>query len=112
MPSSPPPLPLFHSVGGNFLAKSPPKPGRTLKGARRSSIRLRGKSTVEPYPEEREQMLRVDGFGDVVGSTSIDALFLVALHRFRSEREDREIAIFVHGTDPAHRLVAVHVRHH
>ena len=69
-------------------------------------------SAVEPHAQEREQLVCVDRLGDVNGRTSLEALLPVAFHRLRRECEDRQCAELLFFPDAAHRLVAVHARHH
>ena len=44
---------------------------------------------MQPDPQNSEQMLDVDRFRDVIGRASFNALFTVAFHRFRRQRNDR-----------------------
>src|SRR5690242_6846601 len=67
---------------------------------------------VQPYPHQTQQLLRIDWLCDIVGGARGDALFTIALHRFRRQRDDRQIAQLRNLTNRARRLVAVHLRHH
>src|ERR1700681_576683 len=67
---------------------------------------------VQPDANECDELVDVDGLGDVLRGTGREALLAVALHRLRGEREDREISPLVTGADAPDRLVAVHLRHH
>eukprot|EP00966_Prymnesium_polylepis_P182248 4222146-Prymnesium_polylepis.1 len=63
----------------------------------------------------REQPVAVDRLGDVVGHAGGEALLLVAGHRVRRQRDDREVVLRrllrEDLADPASRLVAVHDGH-
>src|SRR5436190_18835358 len=74
--------------------------------------RVAAASTEEPDPHQRQQLIGVHRLGDVVAGAGVEALLPVSLHRLRGEREDRQRAQARLAADLAHRLVAVHVRHH
>ena len=44
----------------------------------------------EPNAQEREQFVRIDGLGDVIGSAGFETFFAIALHRLGRERKDRQ----------------------
>ena len=53
------------------------------------------------------------GLRQVVRSSGVEAFLAVALHRLRGQGDDRQPAVApAFLTDRAHRLVAVHLRHH
>src|SRR5882724_9857669 len=44
--------------------------------------------TIGPYAEQREQLVGVDRFGDVVGGAGLQTFLAVALHRLGGEGQD------------------------
>src|SRR6516164_2865131 len=67
---------------------------------------------MQPQADQRQQLVRVDGFGHVIGGAGLEALLTVALHRLGRERDDRQQAELVVAADAPHGLVAIHLRHH
>ena len=43
---------------------------------------------VKPDPQQGQQLLRVDGFGDVIGCAGFDAGFAVAFHGFGGQGDE------------------------
>src|SRR3954464_14561584 len=48
-------------------------------------------SAVQPCLEDRQELLAIDGLGQVVPRARLDAAFAVALHRLRRDRHDRQV---------------------
>ena len=65
-----------------------------------------------PDPEQRQQKVEIDRLGDVVGRAGLEALLAIALHRLGGHRDQRNVGDRRPAADLAHRLVAVHLRHH
>src|SRR5579863_3664430 len=63
-------------------------------------------------PDQLEQPIDVDRFGEIVGSTRLQALFAIVFQRLGGHRDDRLVAAGCVGTDRADGLVAVLARHH
>src|SRR5262249_39667648 len=66
----------------------------------------------QPDPQEREELLSVDGLGDVIRGPRFQAFLAVSLHGLGRQGNDRQGLKFAAGTDSAHGLVAVHLGHH
>src|SRR6478735_12395158 len=66
-------------------------------------------SSMEPHAQRRDELLGVDGLGEVIGRARLQALVAVAHHRLRRERDDRQAAVLGLLADLAHRLVPVHL---
>ena len=60
----------------------------------------------------RQQLVEVDGLGDVVGGPGREAALPVAGHRLRGEEHHRQVAALRQRADPPGGLVAVEVGHH
>src|SRR5215211_4681261 len=93
-------------------AVTPASRGSTLmtrSGVRAPRYR---RSSVQPDPHEREQLVRVHRLRDVVGRAGRDALLAIALHCLRRQRDDGQRPESWVLPDRPRRLVAVHVRHH
>src|SRR5437870_1974394 len=67
---------------------------------------------IQPNPQHRQELLRVDWLADVIARPRLDALFPVALHGLGGEGDDRELAELAQLADRPHGVVPVHVRHH
>ena len=67
---------------------------------------------LQPGPQGREQLLRVDRLRQVVPRARLEAALAVALHRLRGHRDDRQVLAAGELADLAHGLQAVHLRHH
>src|SRR5262245_44509859 len=60
-----------------------------------------GGSGGESYPQQRQQLLDVHGLGNVVGSSRLDALLPISLHRLGGHRDDRQVPEFLQAAhDP------------
>src|SRR5450759_1385108 len=68
--------------------------------------------SVQPDPKQRNELLRVDRLGDVVGRARLHALLPVALHGLRRQGDDRKVLELLHTADPLRGLESVHLRHH
>src|SRR6266508_4140977 len=62
---------------------------------------------VEPDPHQRQELLGIDRLRNVIRRAGFDALFPIAFHRLRSQRDDRKLRKFLLLPDLANRLVAV-----
>ena len=67
---------------------------------------------MEPYAQCRQELLGVDGFGEVVRRARLQTPFTIALHGLRGQGDDREAAPRWILPDRLYRFVAVHVGHH
>src|SRR5882672_1352792 len=44
----------------------------------------------EPDAQQAEQLVRVDGFGDIIRSAGVETFLAIAFHRFGRQGEDRQ----------------------
>ena len=71
-----------------------------------------GDHTKQPRPQDRQHLVRVHGFGEVVPGAGLERLLAVSLHRLGRDRDDRERPELLDLPDLPHRVVAVHAGHH
>ena len=76
------------------------------------TARRRRAGARHPDPEQRQQKVEIDRLGDVVGSAGLEAFLAIALHRLGGDRDQRNVGDRRPAAYLAHRLVAVHLRHH
>src|SRR5690348_13357720 len=62
---------------------------------------------IQARVQHREQPLGVDGLGQVVAGTDLQAAVAVTLHGLGGERDHRKLRELQILTDTAHRLVAI-----
>src|SRR5437773_452043 len=65
---------------------------------------------MQPASQHREQVLAIDGLGEVIPGPGLDALLAVALHRLRGHGDDRQVAAARQLADLLHGGDAVHLR--
>src|SRR5688572_17401261 len=84
-------------------------PGKTRSSSRTFEGACIGASfsAGQPDPEQRQELLQVDRFRDVIRRAGLDALLAVALHRLGGDGDDRELAEFLEAADDPHGVVAV-----
>src|SRR5687768_4050115 len=64
-------------------------------------------SGLQPHANQRQQLVGVDGFGDVIGCAGLQALLAVALHGLGGQRDDGQQPECRNFTDAPHGLVAI-----
>lgn len=68
--------------------------------------------TTYPDAKQCQQQIKIDRLGDVIGSTGVQTFLPIALHRFGSNGNERDVSDRRRPANAPHRLVAVHLRHH
>src|SRR3954452_17837244 len=69
-------------------------------------------SAVQPHADCKQQLIGVDGFGEVVGRAGLEAFLAVAFHGLGRQRNDRKTGEGRIFTNDADSLIAIHLRHH
>ena len=84
---------------------------RALAGDRTRASRA-ADARRQPGSDRGDQLLGVDRLGDVVVGARVETALSFAGHDLARHRDDRDRPELVEGADRAHRVVAVHARHH
>src|SRR6202030_3560479 len=67
---------------------------------------------MQPHPQSGHQLLDVDRFRQVVGSSRVEAFLAISLHGLRRQRQNRQAAMAGIGTNGLDGFVAIHAGHH
>src|ERR1700704_3084530 len=68
--------------------------------------------TMKPVAQERQETLGVHRLRDVIAGAGVDAFLAIALHRFRGQRDDRQLLEAIHRANGADGFVAIHLWQH
>src|SRR5688500_2352702 len=66
-----------------------------------SEFWLLASSFIQPYPQQRQQLLGFDRLGDIIRCARFEALLAVAFHSLGGQGDDRQQFEFAHLADRA-----------